>query len=593
MGDHARTLDGSAVSGSRRAHRAMPRRILASPSSAATAAEASLLGLFDTPTARAIETRALAALPAYTLMQRAGSAVAALARAVKPHARRVLVLAGPGNNGGDGFEAALQLHLAGYAVSVVAHGDAARLPTDAQTALARARQGGVAIQPADDSTRVTTGDLGADDLVIDALLGRGLSRAVTGGLARAIIGLNQVALDVMAVDLPSGLPSDTGWVTEERGSPCIRARWTLALLSLAPGLWMAQGRDRAGEVWFDDLGVTDPGLAPQAGLTLWPARPSTRGHASNKGSFGDVWVVGGATGMTGAVALAARAALHAGAGRVYLRPLGTDAPSFDAQAPELMVRSAASQPARTSTDADAAGPSPHDLSTATVVAGCGGGTAMAARLPDLIAHSHRLVLDADALNAIAASSDLQQALTLRSADGLGTVLTPHPLEAARLLGTSAAEVQADRLTAARALVDRFGCAVVLKGSGSVVMAPGLLPRINPSGNAALSTPGSGDVLAGWLAGWWSQLGRSASAVAAGKTSMADAPPPAGPTGAQTDACPLQSSEPAAWVTDALTACTYSVWSHGRGAELASPAGLALPASELVLALGSGLRTGQF
>jgi hydroxyethylthiazole kinase-like uncharacterized protein yjeF len=541
----------------------MPRRILAQRQSSATEAGGPL-GLYDSATARAVEARSLAALPGYTLMQRAGAVVAALARALKPNARRVLVLAGPGNNGGDGFEAALQLHLAGYAVSVVAHGDEARLPADARTALARAHQGGVKIHRAADSIWSSGDTFGPDDLVIDALLGRGLSSAVTGELAQVIAKLNRLALDVLAVDLPSGLPSDTGWLASKTTAPCVRARWTLALLTVAPGLWMAQGRDQAGEIWFDDLGVADPGLPPQAGLTLWPARPWTRERSSNKGSFGDVWVVGGATGMIGAVTLASRAALHAGAGRVFLQALGTDAPSLDAQAPELMVRPVVSQSVTAGKGTTDETPNVRELSSATVVAGCGGGAAIAAHLPGLTAHSHRLVLDADALNAIAASSELQQALRQRSANGLATVLTPHPLEAARLLGSSAAEVQADRLAAARALVERYGCAVVLKGSGSIVMAPGLAPQINPSGNAALSTPGSGDVLAGWLGGWWSQGGRSGSAT----------------TGL-------------AWASDALAASAYAVWSHGRAAELASPDGQALPAGELVLALGSGARTGLF
>ncbi len=597
--------------------RAMPRRVLAQPPSPhSNAASASTLGLYDATTGRAVEASALAALPGYSLMHRAGGAVAALARAVKPHARRILVLAGPGNNGGDGYEAALQLHLAGYAVTVVGHGDEARLPVDARTALMRARQGGVEVHAAgtlsnnssdnlpgtgsstwwSNTAWAAAAELGPDDLVIDALLGRGLGRAVTGELAAAVRRLNALALDVLAVDLPSGLPSETGWLTGSGVSPCVRARWTLALLTMAPGLWTAQGRDQAGEIWFDDLGVADPGLPPQARLTLWPARPAARDHSSNKGSFGDVWVIGGATGMTGAVALAARAALQAGAGRVYLQPLGTDAPSFDAQAPELMVRPCGTTASRVAPAADTpASPSVLELANATVVAGCGGGAAITARLPWLIEHSHRLVIDADALNAIAASNELQQALARRSATGLATVLTPHPLEAARLLGSSAAEVQADRLAAARALVERFGCAVVLKGSGSVVMASGLTPHINPSGNAALSTPGSGDVLAGWLAGWWSQTGRSNDS---GPTAQAATPIPSSSPGVTPVAAVIAEprqlpTDTPAWATDTLAALRYAVWSHGRAADLASPRGLALPAGELVTMLGAGLRAGLF
>jgi NAD(P)H-hydrate repair Nnr-like enzyme with NAD(P)H-hydrate dehydratase domain len=260
-----------------------------------------------------------------------------------------------------------------------------------------------------------------------------------------------------------------------------------------------------------------------------------------------------------------------------VRPLGTTA---------SRVSPAANTPAC---------PSERELSTATVLAGCGGGAAIAARLPQLIEHSHRLVLDADALNAIATSGDLQQALCQRATRGLATLITPHPLEAARLLGSSAAEVQTDRLAAVRALVERLGCAVVLKGSGSVVMAPGLTPHINASGNAALSTPGSGDVLAGWLAGWWSQTGRSNDR---GPTARAATPLPSSSPTAAPDAAVVAEprelpTDTPAWATDTLAAATYAVWSHGRAAELASPRGLALPAGELVTVLGSGLRAGLF
>jgi hydroxyethylthiazole kinase-like uncharacterized protein yjeF len=284
--------------------------------------------------------------------------------------------------------------------------------------------------------------------------------------------------------------------------------------------------------------------------------------------------------MTGAAALAARAALQAGAGRVYLQQLGHDTPGFDPLAPELMVRPAS----------DTSALAALVTQPSTVVAGCGGGSAIAALLPGLISHSHRLVLDADALNAVAANADLRAALRERALRGQATVLTPHPLEAARLLDVGASTVQADRQGAAAALVERYACAVVLKGSGSVMAAPGVVPRINPSGNAALSTPGTGDVLAGWLAGWWSRLAREGAVQpalgAASVTASATAAPEA--SGAM---LPAAASNAPPWATAVHDVCAYAVWTHGRAAELASPEGQALPAGDLVQALGARARSG--
>ena len=138
------------------------------------------------------------------------------------------------------------------------------------------------------------------------------------------------------------------------------------------------------------------------------------------------------------------------------------------------------------------------------MAGCGGGQAIAANLPLLLSRAPRLVLDADALNAIAADPALQTQLQQRAARGWATVITPHPLEAARLLGSAdAASVQANRLQAAASLVARYQCTVALKGSGTVIASPAVLPRINPTGNGRLATAGTGDILAGWMAGRWS------------------------------------------------------------------------------------------
>lgn len=490
----------------------------------------------DSAASRTIDTLAAQELPPHTLMQRAGLSVARLAMALAPNARRIDVLAGNGNNGGDGYEAAMHLHRAGRSVVLHAFGRHTAWPPDAVASRRQAQLAGVRIVEGLDAA-----ELSRSDLIIDALLGRGLTRPASGELAEAIRLLRGHAAPVLAVDLPSGLPGDTGAL--EVGAPCIQARWTLALLTLAPGLFTARGRDQAGEIWWDDLGVQlrHPSTpSPAAWLhspawveSVWPGRR----HAQHKGSFGDVWVLGGARSMTGAALLAARTALCVGAGRVYAHLLDPDAPRLDPEHPELML-------------ADA--PDPARLQSATVVAGCGGGRDIRNVLPEVLAQAARLVLDADALNAVAEDTSLRETLRQRRDAGLPTVLTPHPLEAARLLGCSAAEVQADRLHAARSLASSTGAVVVLKGSGSLIAAPDAIPWINTSGNAALATPGSGDVLSGWIAGLWSQLAGGRSG--AGQT--------------------------LAW-SEAELAARHAVYQHGLRAEQLSPSGDVLIASRLI------------
>jgi hydroxyethylthiazole kinase-like uncharacterized protein yjeF len=442
------------------------------------------LPLFDIATTRAIEQQAALALPAQALMQRAGLAVARLALAIAPHAQRVWVAAGPGNNGGDGLEAAVHLYRSGRQVQVNLIGDAAALPADAAAALARAQAAGIAIRPG-------LADLPWQrDLALDALLGIGARRAPDGPIALAMAELNRASASVLAIDLPSGLQADTG---QPLGVACVTAAHTLSLLALKPGLFTGAGRDHAGAVWFESLDVDSSTHMPRALLAgALHSRPRPRLHREHKGSFGDVAVVGGAPGMTGAALLAARAALAAGAGRVFVQLLDGGSLAVDPLRPELMFRPQWSEA------------EPALLAASTVVCGCGGGDAVRAVLPRLLSTAGRLVLDADALNAIAADTALQRLLAGRGQRGRGTVLTPHPLEAARLLGLSAGQVQADRLGAAQQLAVTHGCVVLLKGSGTVVAGAQRAPSINPTGSAALASPGTGDVLAGWLGGCWSQ-----------------------------------------------------------------------------------------
>lgn len=444
------------------------------------------LPLYDSAATRRIEHAAAAQLPAYTLMQRAGLATARLALALAPHARTVWVACGPGNNGGDGLEAAMHMHLWGLNPVVTWLGNAEHAPADSRASLARAQDAGVRFSN-------DPPELDVDDLCIDALLGIGATRPPEGQMADWLIRVKASPARKLAVDLPTGLDADTGnsiapgtASTGATGSADFSRHHTLSLLTLKPGLFTALGRDACGTLWFDDLGV-EPTVPATARLNAPP--PSlTRPHASHKGTWGDVAVIGGESdvskgiAMCGAALLAARAALHSGAGRVYVSLLGDGGTMLDTASPELMFRRF-----------DAL-----NIPALTVVCGCGGGDAVTAVLPVVLETAPRLVLDADALNAIAHDTILQASLAKRTTRNQATVLTPHPLEAGRLIGQSASSVQADRLATAQELAQRFQCTVVLKGSGTVIATPNELPSINPTGNARLATAGTGDVLAGMI-----------------------------------------------------------------------------------------------
>ncbi len=445
--------------------------------------------LHSVATTRLIEQACAAHLPPHTLMQRAGLAVARLSLALAPHARHIWIACGPGNNGGDGFEAALHLHRWGKTVTVSwtgLHGGNKSPPEDAAASRQRAEDAGVRIQaepPAD------------FDMCIDALLGIGgtldATRPGSALMRQWLAAMDQSGATRLCVDVPTGLNADTGHDAAAERPHGPGRRVTLSLLTLKPGLFTASGRDGAGEVWFDDLGAhTGDAAAPDAWLLgqdrAQPLGRASARHASHKGSFGDVAVIGGestaTSHMAGAALLAARAALHAGAGRVLVALLGQPQLVVDTVQPELMFRSL----------------QVLDMSREVVVCGCGGGDAVRAVLPKVLSTATRLVLDADALNAIAGDTSLQTLLAARAGRRWHTVLTPHPLEAARLCGMTSVAVQADRIAAAQDLANRFGCVVILKGSGTVVAASGQPPYLNSSGNALLATAGTGDVLAGMV-----------------------------------------------------------------------------------------------
>lgn len=422
------------------------------------------LPLYRCAALRAIEAQAAADLPAGTLMQRAGTAAARWIDADAAPAARIAVVCGPGNNGGDGYACATALRAAGRDVVCVA-------PLPAATADARAAAAGW--QQAGGRT-IGTSTFDEGTLVVDAMFGIGLARPLAAPYLPLVQAIEAAAAPVVALDLPSGLDADTGaWIG---ATPGLRARTTLSFLGAKPGLHTGDGVDACGEVIVDALGVALPPsplqlVAPEDFAAL--AQPRRRN--SHKGSFGELQVVGGARGMTGAVLLAARAGLQLGAGRVYVDALDGGL-ALDPLQPELMFR-------------------PAPASAVTVIGcGLGHGDAARARLQAALQNEAPCVIDADALNLLAADAALFS--QLRGSPG-PRILTPHPLEAARLLGSTAAAVQADRLGAAQALAGRSGAWVLLKGAGSVI-ADGGRCWINPTGTPALATAGSGDVLAGMV-----------------------------------------------------------------------------------------------
>lgn len=452
--------------------------------------QAQPLPLWNAQSSKHIEQAALATAHQPSLMQRAGLSVAQLACTIAPHAQQAWVLCGPGNNGGDGLIAAYTLAQHGLAVWVHWLGHPERSSHDTLHAWQQARQAPIHWLDTNQNPA-----LGADDVVIDALLGLGQHpqpSTTNTPLQQLLQHSYRSPAHALAVDIPTGLDTNhgtwqPGFAPPDNWAP--HSRHTLSLLTLKPGLFTGDGHDACGHVWWDALecSSTLQQHPPSAWLNAAPIT-SQRRHNSHKGSFGDVLVIGGAQGMAGAAILAACTALHHGAGRTLLHLLDTNHPGIAAIPPDVM------QPSAYNTRAQL----PH----ATVVCGCGGGSAVEDWLADVLTLAPRLVLDADALNAVARNPALRATLQARHARGQGTILTPHPLEAARLLQRTTAEVQAQRLLAAQTLADQLQATIILKGSGSIIASPGCTPHINPTGNARLAIGGTGDVLAGLVAARW-------------------------------------------------------------------------------------------
>lgn len=427
--------------------------------------------LLRTAAIRRLEARHIpAAQP--PLMDQAGLAAADFAsEIVGPEPRRILVLAGPGNNGGDAFVCAEHLKARGHAVTLCSTAPTQPLPSEATVARQAWLDAGGKILAALPATL-------DHDLIIDGLFGVGLSRPIEGLAAEWIEQVNQTHAPLLALDIPSGLDADSGAAMV----PCVRATHTITFLAAKPGLYMQDGRDHAGEVRYAALGI-DPreetdGQGRLISTADFESALKPRRHNSHKGSNGSAAIIGSAPGMAGAALLAGRAALHLGAGRVYLGMLEKIA--VDYGQPELMLREVA--------DAIELG------TTIGIGPGLGQSEGALTALKLAIKADKPLAIDADALNLIAAHPVLVTHIARRNAP---TLLTPHPTEAARLLGCSTADIQRDRIKNAQALAQRFNAAVVLKGSGSVIALQNGHWYINGSGNGGLGTAGTGDVLLGF------------------------------------------------------------------------------------------------
>jgi len=414
------------------------------------------------------------------LMQRAGAATAAWAVELAGERNApILILAGPGNNGGDAFEAARLLRERFFDVRLVFAGNREKLPPDAAAACQRFIDTGAAM-----TDRIP--DESRWSLIVDGLFGIGLTRAPEGNYAKWISAANRLAerdhCPLLALDCPSGLNADTGTVF----GPCIDASHTITFISAKPGLLTADGPEHCGEIRVATLDLDPaPEIAPDGRLLSigdFADRLKPRRLNTHKGSFGSAGILGGSKSMVGAAFLAARAALKLGAGRVYLGMLDADAPSVDLAQPELMMR-------RADTLLQA------DLQALACGPGLGHSSEALRLLEQSLKAPVQLVLDADALNLLAEDGRLEGNLYNRVGPA---ILTPHPAEAARLLGCSVRDIQSDRIKAARELAERYRSHIALKGCGTVIAGVDGNIWLNPTGNPGMATAGMGDVLSGMI-----------------------------------------------------------------------------------------------
>ncbi len=468
----------------------------------------------------------------------------------------VVIVCGGGNNGGDGFVVARHLAVLGVPVYVALLGRVERLPPDAARNHERMLAFGVALHEG-------LPQLPAVGLIVDALFGTGLARPLEGAAAEAVAWINVQAacgVPVVAVDLPSGLDADTGQVL----GVAVRASETVTVGLPKIGLCLEPGRDHAGKIHVARIGIVDeaPDTSPRAELWTRPnaaARLPARPAAGHKGSFGHVLVIAGSRGKTGAAHLAALGCARAGAGLVTVAcPAGVGeilevktteamtAPVPDTEDHSLAIASASRLLALA-----------HERDIVAVGPGIGLHAETVSLMHELAKRVERpMVIDADGLNAFA---DEAGTLALLNARSEPTILTPHPGEAARLLGSTSAAVNGDRVGAARRLAERSGAVVVLKGAATVVADPEGRVAINPTGGPALGTGGTGDVLTGVVAGLFAQGLGAFEAATLGVFIHGDA---ADRIAARSGASGLLASE----LADEVPACCASLRASGPGEE---------------------------
>jgi|CXWL01.1.fsa_nt_gi NAD(P)H-hydrate epimerase len=459
---------------------------------------------------RAVDRRAIdeVGVPGMVLMENAAIGVVDALAERFPSARRVAILCGPGNNGGDGLAIARHLAVRGYDVEILLAVPAASLAGDAAAQLTICQRLGLPLgelAAAPDARAATLAGLAEVDVIVDALFGTGLSRPLTGAHAELVVALGRLGRPVLAVDIPSGLDGSLATIP----GPYLAADLTVTFAAPKVAHILAPACHACGELVVADLGVPAwlvdeaPGdlhlLRAEELAALLPRRPP----AGHKGTFGHVLIVAGSPGKAGAAILATRAAVRVGAGLVTVAVPAPLLMTVDGGVVEAMTL-ALSADADGAVAAAATAAVTAAWASRTVVAagpGLGTGAGAAAIVAALVSDCPLpLVLDADALNLLAGHLE---SVRQRAAP---TVLTPHPGELARLLGTTTAEVQSDRLAAVRAAARLCGAVVILKGERTLVAADGVAGGVwvNPTGNAAMGTGGAGDVLTGAVAGLLAQ-----------------------------------------------------------------------------------------
>jgi len=415
-------------------------------------------------------------IPGAELMARAGRAACDLLLQIWPTPARVTVICGRGNNAGDGYVVARLAAERGIHVDVLEVDDSKSLRGDAEQARVRLLEAGVTPAPVRDARLQDT------DVIVDGIFGTGLDRPVEGKWRDAIDLINDSTAPVLALDIPSGIHADSGRVM----GAAIRAAACVSFIGLKRGLFTAQGPDLAGEVHFHNLGVPKALYARVAADAFLDSFRSFAGllgprpRDAHKGHFGHVVVVGGEQGFAGAARLAAEAALRCGAGLVSVATPKAHAHVINAGRYEIMARGV--------DDADALRPLCDQASVIVVGPGLGRGDWGRGMLDAVLQARKPAVLDADALNLLAEQENAPLPI--------GSVLTPHPGEAGRLLGTDAASVESDRFAALVALTEKYRCVCVLKGAGTLTRAPGEAVHVCAHGNPGMASGGMGDVLSG-------------------------------------------------------------------------------------------------